>query len=70
MLKIHKYVTIRQHISDQLMNQRINQNENKKLYWYKKNSENTTYQNSHDGAKPVLRRTIIVTGLHFFFFNQ
>lgn len=36
MLKIHKYVTIRQHISDQLMNQRINQNENKKVYWDKK----------------------------------
>ena len=33
MLKIHKYVTIRQHISDQLTNQRINQNENKKLHW-------------------------------------
>lgn len=36
MLKIHKYVTMRQHISDQLMDQRINQNKYQKLSWDKK----------------------------------
>ena len=55
--KIHKYVEIKQHTSEQSMGQRRNQKERK--YFETNENGNTTTQNLWDAAKAVLRGKFI-----------